>query len=153
MTYEEAVTVTEFVVNCWPDGRFWTPEQIAYYARGIESLEAETATLAVERAQKVLNHRPTVSDLIGFYRALQVGATVRPPASGKPSKMPTVVKEWICARYLYAAFGRDQDMRRFAFQGDWGDPDISLMPPGEWANEAASLGDGRAWTVFRGGRD
>ena len=150
MTYEEALTVTEFVVNCWPDGRFWTPEQIAAYAKGIQNLDGALATRAVERAQKTMDHRPKVNELISICRSLAVNAVVEPPASGKPSKMPLVVKEWICARYLYASFGRTLDMRRFAFQGDWGDPYAPLMPVGEWANEAASLADGRAWTIFRG---
>jgi len=109
MTYEEALTVTEFVVNCWPDGRYWTPEQIAAYAKGIQNLDAELATRAVERAQKTMDHRPKVNELISICRSLAVNAVVEPPASGKPSKMPLWIKEWICARYLYASFGRTQD--------------------------------------------
>jgi len=149
MTYEEALTVTEFVVNCWPDGRYWTPEQISAYAKGIQNLDAELATRAVERAQKTMDHRPKVNELISICRSLAVGAVVQPPPTGKPSKMPMWVKEWICSRYLYAAYGRDQDMRRFTQQGDWANPDTLLMPPNEGANEAASLSDGRAWTMFR----
>lgn len=158
MNHDEALTVTEMVVNCWPDGRFWTPEQISMYARGIQHLEAGIATRAVERAQRTMTHRPTVADMTGICRSMAVNATTISPSRGyeplpaKPTKMPGWVREWICARYLYASFGREQDMRRFTEMQDWGDPNMSLMPPGAWANEAASLSDGRAWSAFRNGQ-
>lgn len=156
MTRDEAITITQMILNSWakPD---WTDGQTEAYVNALVPYDADYMTEAVADAHKTVGFRPSFAELIVYYRYIKEHKPRRDDTPPRPQpkytkQIPQWVKEWICARYLYAAFGKDQDMRRFTQQQDWRDPADPLMPPGAWANEAATLGDGRAWTVFRNGQ-
>ncbi len=150
MTYDDAVTVTGMLINAFPNDRDWTTDQITWYAKGIERLDAEHATKAVLRAQATMQRRPDVAALISITKVIEAQAISSRPAGPqpKPKPVPLWVKRWVCARHLHRRFDRDQDMRRFAEQGDWPHPDIPLMPPDEWVREAQLLGDRAARRAF-----
>ncbi len=144
MTHEEALTVTEMVVRSWPGSKLWDAEDMLSYSRGLERMDA------VAVAQQHLTNRPSVAELRDFYdieRAKQ-RATAEKPERQWPAKRETVplwVRRWVAARYLHKRFGKDQDMRRFSEQGDWGNPYHDLMPPDEWLEEAEHVTDRQVW--------
>ncbi len=152
MTPAEALTVTEMVIRSWPSNRAWTADEMSAYARGLERMDAEAAVKAVDQAQQHLERRPSVAELRDFYDIER--AKIR-AAEEKPSRWPTKrevvplwVRRYIAARYLHAMFGKDQDMRRFPEQGDWGNPDQPLMPPEAWLEEAEHVTDDRVWRTL-----
>ncbi len=60
--------------------------------------------------------------------------------------IPHWVRRWIAARYLYARFGKDQDLRAFREQGGEVDPRTTdWMPDGEWDEEAEHVTDKDVW--------
>lgn len=65
------------------------------------------------------------------------------------AEVPIWIKRFVCARYLYAKFGREQDLRRFPEQGEWGDLNVELMPEDEWATEASRIKDTEALRALR----
>lgn len=157
MTREEASSVAAMVLNGWTRPE-WTEGQVEMFANALAPYDAEIAVTALAHAYERIDFRPTFAQFVGYYRstkaellraqreaeAARIVAQPRPAreiASSGGRKLPPWVKEWFCARYAYERFGRSQDMRRFVEQQDWADPDLSLMPHGEWAKEAAALSD------------
>lgn len=145
MTHDEALSVTEMILNNWTRPE-WTDGQTETYIHSLREYDAEVAVQAVARAHLVVNYRPTFAEFVSFYRATKAEINYRnlpvveePPPTSR--KLPPWVKEWFAARYAYHRFDRPQDMRRFPQQGDWADPDQPLMPPNEWAREAQALSD------------
>jgi hypothetical protein len=139
VTYDDAVTVTGMVINAFPGDREWNAAQITMYAKGIQHLDAEVATKAVLQAQKTMPRRPDVAALISISRSISAGTARGLPIVPvrKPKPMPGWVKEWVYARFHVSP----PDMRVFAEQREWADPDDPLMPPGEYAIEAQHLSD------------
>jgi hypothetical protein len=145
MTHDEALTVTEMVINSWPEGRVWTAEQITAYANGIHNLDAELAVHAVNLAQKSQDRRPSVHELRGYYQAVRTTreASSAPAASRyeKPEKLEPWVKRWAAARFFYDRFGRERDLRRFPEQHQYVDTTTEEMPADEWLEESQHLTD------------
>lgn len=141
MTRDDAISVTEMVLNAWARPE-WTPGQIEVFVNALAPHEADLATQAVAMAHKSVKYRPTFAEFLEFYRAVRDKNGARRPG-GEPlpkvSTLPDWVKRWACARYFYARFDRDQDMRRFIEQGEWADPTMPVMPPEEWKAEAAQI--------------
>jgi hypothetical protein len=142
--YDEALTVVELLCNAFPGDRAWGADEIRMYARGIETLDCEHATKAVIVAQSTLERRPPVASFINLYRSTRADSLARergilPEKTVGARSIPNWVGRWVCARYFYARFGREQDLRRFEEQGEWADPKLDLMPPQEWAEEAKSI--------------
>lgn len=137
MTYDEAVTVTKMVHDAFPNERDWNADQITMYAHGIERLDAELATRAVLQAQKTLARRPDVASLIAITRSISAGTAAAAPPPHKPKPMPPWVREWIYARFVKVP----PDMRVFAQQREWADPEAPLMPPGEYTGPAARMSE------------
>jgi hypothetical protein len=150
MTRDEAVSITQMILNTWvkPD---WTDGQTETFVNKLVPYDAEYMVHAVALADKELRARPPFSELYGFYRAAKSEAASRqdPPPPTPRTRLPLWVKRWVCARYLYAAFGRDQDLRVFPEHRDWAGPDGQTMPVDEWVTEAQALDDGRAWQALR----
>lgn len=153
MTRDDAITLTQWLTNAWPRPE-WTPAQIEAFVGALLPYDAEVATQALATAHRSIDFRPSFAEFFAFYRSAKADAASRqhppPQESGKKNTLPPWVKEWVCARFLYARFGRDQDMRRFTQQQDWADPDTSLMPPGEWAKEAAAITNRDALRAVQG---
>lgn len=154
MTRDDAISVTEMILNSWT-APHWTEAQTETYVNSLVPYDADLAVHAVALAHKNMSFRPAFADLLKFYNHLkreadqkERDAQPRPGPYYVRSKMPEWVREWICARFLYARFGRPQDMRRFPQMGDWGDHDVPLMPPGEWAREAEHVTEKDAWKAI-----
>ena len=154
MTHEESLTVTGMVLSTWPSSRAWGDEEMAAYANGLQKYDAATMTHAVAAAQQKLMYRPSVAELREFYdleRAKRRATAEKPTTKYvKQEKVPLFVRRWVAARYLHARFGREQDMRRFPEQQQWASPDLDLMPPTEWLDEAEHVTDERVWKTLTG---
>ena len=152
MNFDEALTVTQMVVTAWPTSKIWTAEEMSAYANGLMKYDAATATLAVAAAQQKLMYRPSVAELREFYdlekakhRAQAEKVTVIYP---KKERVPLWVRRWLAARYLYAMFGREQDMRPFPEQQHKWSPDEPLMPADAWLDEAEHVTEDRVWKTL-----
>lgn len=152
MTKDEAIEVTEMVLRSWTRPE-WTAAQIETYVSALLPYDAALATQAVAAAHKTLNFRPPLAEFLTFYRLVKAEAASRqdPPRERRDkNKMPMWVRRWVVARLLHEKFGREQDMRRFAEQGDWADPSVPLMPGDAWVKEAAAIGDREAMRAIQG---
>lgn len=152
MNHDEALTVTGMVLTTWPQNKEWGLDEISAYANGLQRYDAETCTKAVAAAQQKLMYRPSVAELREFYdleRAKHRAQTEKPVEKWeRKEKVPLWVRRWVAARYLHAMFGKDQDMRRFPEQQDWGNPDQELMPPEAWLEEAEHVTEERVWRTL-----
>lgn len=153
MNHDEALTVTQMVVTTWPQTKEWGVDEISAYAAGLQKYDAATCTRAVAAAQQKLMYRPSVAELREFYdleRAKTRAAAERPAEPRvKKDKMPLWVRRWFAARYLYAQFGREQDMRRFPEQQDRYSPDMEMMPADAWLDEAEHVTEDRVWKTLQ----
>ena len=141
MSRQEALEITAMVLTNWRV-KDWTKEEIDAFATGIQWLDAEIAVSTVVRASRELKYPPRIAEFLEVYRAEK--ASLRPiiaPPENKPKPLDLWIKRWICARYLYAKFGKEQDMRRFREQGDYGDFTVEQMPEEAWTKEAERLDD------------
>jgi len=150
VTRQEALEVTGMVLSNWRV-RDWSKEEIDAFATGIQHLDGQIAVATVARAARELTYAPRIKEFLEVYRAERASlrAELVEPPEPKARPMEQWVREWMCARYLYADFGRARDMRRFAQQGEFGDLTQELMPEGAWAKEAASLDDDGFLKAFR----
>ena len=144
MTRDDAITITSMVLNGWakPD---WTDGQTEAYVNALVPYDADHMTSAVALAHKELQFRPPFSELYQYYRAAKADAASRqgPPryTPERANRLPLWVKRWVCARFLYAKFGRERDMRTFPEQREWSGPEERLMPAEEWVEEANKITD------------
>ena len=144
MTRDDAISITSMVLNGWakPD---WTDGQTEAYVNALIPYDADHMTNAVALAHRELQFRPPFSELYGYYKAAKAddaarrGPKVYTPEKG--NKLPFWVKRWVCARFLYAKFGKEKDMRTFPEQRQWSGPEGLLMPPNEWVDEANRITD------------
>lgn len=149
MTRDESLQVVEMILSHWHSNREWTKEEIDVYARLIQDMDIELTMSAVIKAAKEIAYRPSISELRERVRAEKRRlAPAVEPLEAKLTPLPHWVKRWICARMLYKQFGKEQDLRRFPEQGDWGDLTMEVMPEGAWEKEAASMSDEQFSTVF-----
>lgn len=153
MTYEEAVTITAMVVTTWPTTKIWSTEEMTAYATGLMKYDAATLTRSVAAAQQKLMYRPSVAELREFYdleRAKTRASAERPvEPRARIEKVPLWVRRWVAARYLYARFGKAQDMRRFPEQQDKYSPDMKMMPADAWLEEAEHVTDKQVWATLQ----
>lgn len=153
MNHEEALTVTQMVITSWPSSKVWTAEEMTAYATGLQRYDAEYATKAVAAAQQKLMYRPSVAELREFYdlERAKTRARTETPVTERPrkDKVPLWVRRWVAARYLYAQFGKAQDMRRFPEQQDKHSPDMEMMPPTEWLDEAEHVTEAQVWRTLQ----
>lgn len=149
MTREDSLKIVQMILAHW-HGRDWTKEEIDVYARSIQDMDAALTTSAVARAAKEIKYRPSIAELREYVRAERnrLAPAVR-PIEPQATPMPLWVKRWICARMLFADFGRQRDMRRFPEQGDYGDLTMEVMPEQEWLEEANSLDEADFRKKFR----
>lgn len=142
MTRAESLTIVQMILSHW-HGRDWTKEEIDAYARSIQDLSAELTTHAVAKAAKEIRYRPSIAELREYVRAERnrLAPAIAPYEAQRTDTIPLWVKRWVCARMLYAQFGKQRDMRRFREQGDYGELTYELMPDDAWLDEANSLDD------------
>lgn len=140
MTREESLEITSMILSHWPGGKEWGKDEIDAYARAIQHLQVEIAMSTVLTAVKEVRYRPSVAELLEFYRREQ--RRLRPAVEkveAQGEAIPFWVRRWICARLLFDRWGKERDDRRFPEQGDFGDLTVEMMPEGAWEKEAASL--------------
>lgn len=148
MTREDSLKITEMVISHWRI-KNWEKDEIDAFARMIQDLDAEIATSTVIQATKELIHPPRIAEFREYYRAEKRRlAPELPPVVDEGQPLPFWIKRWICARQLYARFGKERDMRRFPEQGDYGDLTQETMPEGAWIEEANSIGEGELHKAF-----
>lgn len=154
MNHDEALTVTGMVLTTWPQSKEWGLDEISAYANGLMRYDAEICTLAVAAAQQKLMYRPSVAELREFYdleRAKRRAAVERPvEPRAKKEKVPLWVRRWVAARYLYARFGKEQDLRSFPEQQEWMNPHVDVMPADAWLEEAEHVTDEQIWRTLQG---
>lgn len=150
MTREESLQIVGMILSHWR-GKEWTKDEMDVYARLIQDMDAAITTSAIIRAAKEIQYRPSVAELREYVRAerTRLRATMPKPEEPRGAPYPFWVKRWICARMLYRRFDRDQDMRRFPEQGDWGDLTSEVMPEGEWVDEANRVDDKEFSKAFK----
>jgi hypothetical protein len=154
VTRDEAVEVTGMVVNHWATPR-WTQGQMEAFVDAIVEMEPDLAVEAVGLASKELQHRPSIAEMHSFVRLARAHRRLSepdpPPEKLSRSKIPLWVKRWVCARMLYEHMHRPQDMRPFPEQSGYDyPPDVEMMPPDEWVEEAGRITDAKALAAILG---
>jgi hypothetical protein len=153
VNHDEALTITQMVVTTWPQSKEWGVDEISAYATGLMKYDAATLTRAVAAAQQKLMYRPSVAELREFYdlERAKTRASAELPVEPRAriEKVPLWVRRWVAARYLYARFGKEQDMRRFPEQQDKYSPDMEMMPADAWLEEAEHVTDKQVWATLQ----
>lgn len=150
MNREEALDIVEQIVLRWPVGE-WSAEQMETYTRSIQTLPYELTCRALDAAVKETRYRPSVAELYEFVRAERRSTPQQSAEEEEPkaaSGIPFWVRQWVAARFLYEQFGRAQDMRPFADQLDYVNPDGPRMPPDAWKTEGDSISDVAVWAAI-----
>jgi hypothetical protein len=151
MKRDEALTIIEMIASGWPDARPFDRDEIEMYVTAIEDLDAELASHAVLKAVKDSPYRLKANELRERVRierrALKAELPPIEPSRGR--ELPLWVKRWLCARMLFSQFGKDQDLRRFPEQGQFGDLTKEVMPEGAWLKEAESVQDKQFFEAFK----
>lgn len=141
MTRDESLQIVGMIISHWRITT-WSKEEIDVYARLIQDMDAEITTHCVIQAAKDIPFPPKVSELRERVRTERRKlAPAVEPITPQRLEIPPWVRRWMCARLLYAGFGKERDMRRFPEQQDFGDLTQEVMPEGAWEAEAASLDD------------
>lgn len=150
MTRDESLTIVSMVISHWHTSKEWSKEEMDVYARMVQDLDVEVTMSAVIRASKEIKYRPSIAELREYVRAekKRLEPTVA-PIETRPVPIPQWVRRWICARLLYARFGKERDDRRFSEQGDFGDLTREVMPDGQWEAEANSIDEGALGDAFK----
>ena len=133
-------------------------EQIALYSRLLESeTDVELVSRAILKLVTTWKHLspPSYADIKEYIRIEKKLSEPDKPYEHKgpistPKVMPNWVRRFVCARFLYARFGREPDWRDFPEQHPYGAPaGIELMPEDEWTEEAATVNLTDAWRAIR----
>lgn len=157
MKLDEARDLIAMMHAATGSGRM-TGEKQGFWEAQLVHLPADQATEAVLLGIKSWRYFPSWADFGEVYTA--VGRRHQQAVEGErrhehetivSTRLPVWVKRWAAARMLHNAFGRDRDERRFAEQGDHGDPNQPLMPEDEWLPEAEKIADAQVFAALRTG--
>lgn len=142
MTRNESLDIVKMILMHWRVND-WTEEEIDVFAKSIQHLDAEIATSTVITSAKELKFPPRIAEFHERYRTerKRLRPTIDAKAEPDGAPLPLWVRRWMCARYFYAQFGKERDMRRLPEQGDHGDQTQELMPEGAWVEEANAMND------------
>lgn len=142
MTRDESLQVVKMILTYWRV-RDWSKEEMDAFAKGIQHLDVQIAVSALAVASRELKYPPRIAEFLEVYRAerSRLRASLPPEVQTRGAPYPFWVKRWICARLLHKRFDKEQDMRRFVEQGDFGDLTQEVMPEGAWVDEANMLDD------------
>jgi hypothetical protein len=150
VTREESLLTVAAIVNGWPaTAHEWSDEQMESYASAIQDMDYEITAKSIRLAVRQLKFRPAISELREFAEGQRRGMMPSPSDSTPRSRPPAWIFRWACARFLYARFNREQDMRRFAEQGEWVDPVTEVMPSTEWEREADQITESQVWAAVQ----
>jgi hypothetical protein len=127
-------------------------EQIQLYSRLLEQeSNTDAASRAILRGVKTWKFAPSYADLHEMIKAekrLDEPDEQRPAPVKFDRTMPNWVRRYVCARFLFSRFGRDQDMRPFPEMRVGFETGEELMPDGEWEAEAATIDLATAWRAL-----
>ena len=128
------------------------PDAVAYFESALQGLDHEPALYGATMGVVTWRRFPSWAEFKEVYRAqlrmAEPEKVVPPPVPTKG--IPEWVRRWVAARWLYARFGRERDMRWFQEQASFVDTTSEKMPDGEWEEEAAQITDGEAWRIVMG---
>jgi hypothetical protein len=122
-----------------------------FWLAALLPLDADFASRAVFAGIREWTRMPSwaqFKEAYGVQRKLaepDVTYALRPAAD---KGIPEWVRRWVAARWLYARFGREQDMRWFPEQADFVDTSTEKMPEDEWVQEAARITDREVWRAL-----
>ncbi len=123
-----------------------------YFESSLEQLEYESALSAATLGARTWRYFPSWADFREAYkgqqRAREPVGEQRNDLPVRKERMPFWVKRWAASRYLFAKFGKDQDMRWFPEQSQWVDTTTERMPDDEWVIEAERVSDQEVWKVL-----
>lgn len=159
MKPEEARDIVALMKGCTKTTTL-TPEREAFWQEQLSGLDAETATLAVLEGRDQWEFFPSWSEFAKIFQAharrrqqeresaerqAVYERVERERAGVDRLRLPLWLKRWYVARFVASP----ADLRRFPEQGDWGNPDIPLMPVDAHVELAERLTDAQALVALR----
>lgn len=130
-------------------------EKVGFFTAALLHLDYETAISTATTGTVIWRFFPSWAEFKEIYRTQaklrepvgeQRTQVVEPaPQIERGRKIPYWVKRWVAARFLYARFGKQQDLRWFSEQKDYSDPSRERMPDSEWIDEAEKISDEDVW--------
>jgi hypothetical protein len=131
-------------------------QKLAFFTAALLHLEYPIALSTATTGSVIWRYFPSWAEFKEIYRTQQklteplgeqrdqLAEPLPPIARGR--KIPDWVRRWVAARFLYARFGRSQDLRFFPEQKDFIDAtQMERMPDSEWIEEAAKISDEDVW--------
>lgn len=141
MTDREAQELVRAIEHLWDYDMGSDARQT--WCEGLATMHSLHASEAVLRLHQRQPEKPTLPDVRNM-----IAKVVRDHEHPKRNELPPAgaeaplwVRRWLCARYLFAKFDREQDMRRFREQDQWAHPSLEVMPDGEWEEQALLISD------------
>lgn len=133
------------------------PASDDFWLEALLPLDATLATQGVLAGIRDWRWFPSWAEFREAYKAQE---KLREPQGEQRATMPGKyevpgwIKRWAAARYLYARFDREQDMRPFREQYPSSaspPPDVpqEWMPEEEWVKESKRVSDADVWGVVR----
>lgn len=153
MTREQATEVTGLIRAA--TGGQVDEQKISFFEAALTGLDYESSLAAATMGTVVWRFFPSWAEFKEIYRAQErlkeptgeQRLDLPPIARGK--QIPTWVRRWIAARFLYARFGKDRDTRIFPEQDQYGSvANAEYMPPDAWVEEAAQIADTEVWAAI-----
>lgn len=131
-------------------------DTVAYFGARLMALDQEAALAAATMGVVTWRRFPSWADFNELYQAQrklkQPSGEQRSREDDRQSRgvreIPFWVRRWIAARFLFARFGRDRDLRAFREQEIIVGP-VEFMPDGEWVEEAEKVSDKDVWGALR----
>lgn len=126
-------------------------DQIDYFTARLIALDYQIGLAAASTGSIVWRRFPSWAEFFEHYKAQDhlrapVGEQRIEEPLPKRYEIPHWVKRFIAARFLYARFGRDQDLRPFREQERYLDSATAdWMPEGEWEEKAEHVSDRQVW--------
>lgn len=125
------------------------PSSTDYFMARLNQMDYQSALSAATTGSTVWRFFPSWAEFYEHYRLQEklkepVGEQ-RDELPPRKYEIPFWVKCFIAARFLYARFGKERDLRPFREQQPYVDPTAEFMPEGEWAIEAERVSDRDVW--------
>lgn len=151
---EEVVTLLKAAVG----GRV-EEDQLEFFRAAMSKLDYDKALAAATKGAGIWRYFPSWSQFREMYggfeeedrRERERVEREKEEVAARTGKreIPFWVRRWIAARFLYARFDREKDLRPFREQGirvDQRDPaSLEWMPDDEWSEEGLRVSDRDVW--------
>ena len=134
-------------------------DTLAYFGARLMALDHEAALSAATMGVVGWRRFPSWADFNELYQAQR---KLRQPSGEQRSReserqtrgvreIPFWVRRWIAARFLFARWGKERDMRAFPEQEIIVGPPslVEQVPAGEWNEEAEQVSDKEVWGALK----